>query len=304
MMDMTGRRMVLAVDAVPAVGAGHAMRVAALATAWRALGGDAVAIGRVELPFVLRHYQDLGIAVEPGADPASDLVVVDRYDSVERHSLAAVQFAKIKVLVDDLGGSVPVGYHVVWNPNPYASAALYPSFGGRVLAGTDVLALRNDLPRWRKRLDGDVVVTLGGGRPGQALKGAFALLTQLMPAERFAIAGDWAPPGTRLVPPDRLWAEAIDAKCLVTAAGSTIWEAAAVGVPMVVVAIAENQRLGYRWARDHGVPGADALSVEGDFLAHQLRALIPAAMIAPPLENGAGRVAEELGRLVMFPWSA
>lgn len=304
MMDMTGRRMVLAVDAVPAVGAGHAIRVAALATAWRALGGTAVAIGRVELPFVLRHYQDLGIAVEPSADPACDLLVVDRYDAVERDSLATVQFAKIKVLVDDLGGPVPGGYHVVWNPNPYASGALYPSFGGRVLAGTDVLALRDDLPRWRKRLDGNVVVTLGGGRPGQALIGAFALLTQLMPAERFAIAGDWAPPGTLEVPPDQLWATAIDAKCLVTAAGSTIWEAAAVGVPIVVIAIAENQRSVYRWARNHGVPGADGLSVQGDVLAHQLRALIPAAMIAPPLENGAGRVAEELARLVADPRAA
>ena len=85
---------------------------------------------------------------------------------------------------------------------------------------------------------------------------------------------------------------------MVTAAGATAWEGAMVGIPMVVVAIAENQRLNYRWARNCGLPGANALLVDAEFLAHQLRALIPAAMIAPPLTNGAGRVANELARLL------
>ena len=76
-------------------------------------------------------------------------------------------------------------------------------------------------------------------------------------------------------------------------------EAAAAGVPMVVVAIADNQRMGYRWARDSGVPGANAMVIDDECLAHQLRALIPAAMVAPMLENGAGRVAAELASLVL-----
>ena len=301
MMDMTGRRMVLAVDATGAVGAGHAMRVAALATGWRGLGGTAVAVGRIELPFVLHHYRSLGIPVEPRADPAGDVLVVDRYDPVERQAMAVGPFDGIKVLVDDLAESVPAGYDVVWNPNPYASAGFYPLFGGRVLAGRDVIALREDLPKWRKRLDGDVVVTLGGGRPGQSLISAFETLVELMPAERFAVIGDWAPSGARQVSPDRLWAEATEGKCLVTAAGGTTYEAAAVGVPMVVIAVAENQRLVYGWARQCGVPGANSLAVDGESLAQQLRALIPASMIAPPLQNGAGRVALELARLLTAP---
>lgn len=301
MTEVTGRRMVLAVDATAAVGAGHAMRVAALATGWRGFGGEVVAVGRIELPFVVRHYQDLGIPVEPRADPACDVLVVDRYGAADRQAMAAGRFALVKVLVDDVGESVPGGYDVIWNPNPYASAGLYPSFGGPVLCGPDFIALREDLPRWRKRLDGDVVVTLGGGRPGQSMIRAFEALVELMPAERFAVIGDWAPSGARQVSPDRLWAEATEGKCLVTAAGGTTYEAAAVGVPMVVIAVAENQRLVYGWARQCGVPGANSLAVDGESLAQQLRALIPAAMIAPPLQNGAGQVALELARLLTGP---
>ena len=299
MTDVTGRRMVLAVDATAAVGAGHAMRTAALAAGWRGLGGEVVAMGRIDLPFVARRYEDLGIPIDPCADPTCDVLVVDRYDPDAREAMAAGPFAPLKVLVDDLAEAVPAGFDVVWNPNPYASVELYSSFGGRILAGSQFVALRDDLPKWRKRLDGDVIVTLGGGRPRQTMINALALLFKLMPAERFAVTGDWAPPGARQVDPDHLWAEAIEAKCLVTAAGGTTWEAAAVGVPMVVVVVAENQRLVYRWARDCGVPGVNALGLDRDHLAHQLRALIPAAMIAPPLVNGAGRVARELARLLV-----
>ena len=298
MIDVAGRRMVLAVDATVAVGAGHAMRVLTLASAWRNLGGEAVAVGRIDLPFVARRYQDLGVTVQPGGDPTGDVLVVDRYDAVHRRTLGADNGSPFKVLVGDLPEAVPTGYDLVWNPNPYGSAALYPGFSGQVLAGAGFIAIREGLPKWQKRLDGDVIVTLGGGVPDQAMIRSFALLARLMPAERIAIAGHWAPPGCRAVSPDRLWAEAEAGKCLVTAAGGTAWEAAAVGIPMVVVAIADNQRLAFQWARSSGVPGADAQSVSGESLAHQLRALIPAAMIAPALANGAGRVAAELARLV------
>lgn len=298
MREMTGRRMVLAVDATVAVGAGHAMRVLTLAAAWRALGGDAVAVGRIDLPFVARRFQDLGVAVQPGTAPVGDVLVVDRYDAEHRRMLGAGNGSGLKVLVDDLADDVPAGYDLVWNPNPYASAAHYPGFGGRVLAGSAFVAIREGLPKWQKKLDGDVVVTLGGGVPDRAMIRSFGLLAELMPAERIAIAGHWAPAGCRAVSPDQLWVEAGAGKCLVTAAGGTAWEAAAVGVPIVVVAIADNQRLAFQWARASGVPGADAQSINSEGLAHQLRALIPAAMIAPALANGAGRVAAELARLV------
>ncbi len=298
MTDLRGRRMVLAVDATPRIGAGHAMRAATLAASWRALGGDVVAVGTVELPFVRRRYDDIGIRMVAQSDPLGEVLVVDRYDVADRTRLAGTAGA-VKVLVYDVFGVIPAGYDVVWNPNPYASAASYPTFGGVVLAGVEVAAIRDDLPPWRRELEGDVVVSLGGGRPTDSIVAAVALLLQLMPEERFAIAGDWAPSGARVIAPGRLWDEVAAGKCLVTAAGGTLLEGAAVAVPMVVVALADNQGLAYRWARNAGVPGANAMMIDGEFLAHQLRALIPAAMIAPPLVNGAGRVAEALAQLVL-----
>ena len=40
------------------------------------------------------------------------------------------------------------GFDVVWNPNAYGSAALYPRFAGRVLTGAGCVPLRAGLPTW------------------------------------------------------------------------------------------------------------------------------------------------------------
>ncbi len=299
MTDLSGRRMALAVDATPAVGAGHAMRVGTLAAAWLGLGGEVVAVGDVDLEFVRTRYAGLGIGLAPVGNPVCDVLVVDRYDVGQRSRMATSPGAVVRLLVDDLFAKVPAGYDAVWNPNPYASAESYPTFDGLVLGGATMVPIREDLPPWQQRLDGNVVVTFGGGRPSDVVIGAVGLLIQLMPRDRFAVAGDWAPAGCRRVEPEHLWREAAAAKCLVSAAGGTLWEAAATGIPMVAVAIVENQMHAYRWARNVGIPGANAMLIDGESLAHQLRALIPAAMIAPALTNGAGRVATELARLVL-----
>ena len=296
MTEATGLRMVLRADATSAIGAGHAMRLATLGAAWRAAGGEPVAIGEHSIPFVAAHYRDLDIKVASGEEPIGDIVVVDSYDPGIRFRHAQPAGPALRVLLDDTGGLVPPGFDVVWNPNPYGGAEHYPGFAGFVVSGPDHVAVRPDVPPWCRQND-EVVVSVGGGEPRSTVWDAFEGLLHLLPNEPVAMAGPVAPRGWRHIEPTRFWAEASRAKMLVTAAGGTLWEAAAAGIPVVVLQIADNQRFGYRWARDAGVPGINALLVDGDFMAHQLRALIGAARPLPRLTNGAGRVAAALARL-------
>lgn len=272
------------------------MRLATLGLAWREAGGDAVAIGEHEIPFVAAHYRDLGIEVASGTEAQGDVVVVDSYDPGIRFRHAQPAGPELRVLLDDVGGLVPPGFDVVWNPNPYGGAEHYPGFAGCVVSGPDHLAVRPDLPMW-SRQNNEVVVSVGGGEPQTTVWEAFEGLPLLLPNERMAMTGRVVPRGWRQIEPACFWAEASHAKMLVTAAGGTMWEAAAAGIPVVVLQIADNQRFGYRWARDAGVPGINALLVDGDFMAHQLRALIGAARPLPRLTNGAGRVAAVLAQL-------
>jgi spore coat polysaccharide biosynthesis predicted glycosyltransferase SpsG len=291
-----GLHLVLSADATRSSGAGHAMRLAVLGEAWARAGGTVSATGQIDLPFVAERYQRLGITLGPDRRP-TDLMVVDTYDSAARFRATQTGGIGTKVLVDDLGVDVPPAFDAVWNPNAYGNPAMYHQFAGAVLTGPDCLAVRDDLPRWHEG-GKEIVVSVGGGEPPPEVTNAFRQLAHLAPEHRFGMTGDWAPDGWRTIPRAELWTAAAGARHLITAAGTTVWEAAAVGVPVVLLMIAENQRLVYRWARDAGVPGLNATLIDAEFLAHQLRALIGVACALPPVANGAHRVVERLVQLV------
>jgi hypothetical protein len=290
-----GLRLVCRADATAAVGAGHAIRLATLGEAWAAAGGEVTFAGELALPFVRCRVERLGFRVESRAPAEADLLVVDSYDLAVRQPSPG---AAVNVLVDDLGGMVPAGFDAVWNPSAYPAGARYPEFAGPVITGPDSIAIRADLPTWHQNGQTEIVVTLGGGTPPEPIQEALARLSPSSGAESFGITGSWAPPGWRSIPPDELWCAAERARVLVTAAGTTVWEAATFGIPAVVLRTAENQRFVYRWAREAGVPGLDTRRAEPDTLARRLAATLPAARALPPLTNGAPRVAERLARLV------
>ncbi len=291
-------RLVLRADATPRVGAGHVMRLLTLAAAWRERGGEALVVGEVSLPFVAERLSGLGLSRQDPPCSGGAVIVTDSYDATVRYRCAEVDGYALRVLVDDVGGEVPPGYDVVWNPNPYGGRELYAGFSGGIVAGPDVVPIREGLPRWSPGATPETFVTLGGGVPPASIRESMEILAELTPDNRFAIVGDWAPRGWRTVPAAELWRQAMGATRLVTAAGTTVWEAAAVGVPVVLLQIADNQRLAYRWGRDAGVPGLNAGLIDAEFLAHQLRALLPAARPLPRIENGAASVAECLEHLL------
>jgi hypothetical protein len=289
-----GLQLVVRADATAGVGAGHVMRQAALAHAWRRAGGEARVVGEIALDFVRARLAELGIPVGGAEGLAGDILVVDSYDPAVRARAGSEGRAGIRVLVDDLGGAVPSGFDLVWHPAPNAGRELYPGFTGRFLGGAEFVPVRDDLASWRPDGGDLTAVSLGGGRPPGGMAGALRELSRLAPDRPFAITGDWAPRGWRRLPPPRLWAEAARAARLVTAAGTTAWEAAVVGVPVILLQLHHNQRRVYAWGRDAGVPGLSALLLDAELLGRQLAALLDWARPLPPLTAGAGRVAAAL----------
>lgn len=298
-MNLTDRLLVLRADASAAVGAGHVMRLAALAQAWRAAGGAVRIAGEITQPFVQARLDEIGVGrCAPDDIGHGDVLVVDTYDERTRVQLGMKGTRSLRVLVDDVGLLVPPGYNVVWNPNPYPSRHLYPHFAGAMLEGPLNVPLRTSLPRWIRSAGDETMVSLGGGAPNPTVLEALGVLSDLALGGHFATTLDPAPTGWRRVSAELFWTEAAVASRLVTAAGTTAWEAAAVGIPVVLVQTAPNQRLVYTWTRDLGVPGVNAALGDAEYLAHQIRALLPAARPMPRLTDGSARVVEQLGAML------
>jgi spore coat polysaccharide biosynthesis predicted glycosyltransferase SpsG len=296
--DGARRLLLLCADATPEIGAGHAMRLAALAEAWSALGlGTARLHGEVTIHFVRARLRALGVEMgaTPGEDTTGTIALVDSYDERRRAEAARMAEATVRVLVDDDGSAVPAGYHAVWNPNAHGSAALYQGFDGEVIAGEEAIPLRRDLPRWRGPHRRRVAVALGGGAVAPTLRAAMALLEPGVP---LAGPGDWVPPAWEHVDSIDPWRTIARSSVLITSAGTSLWEAAAVGIPVVVVRSAANQTDGFRWAVGHGVPGVDALE-PGDAraLAARIASALPHAARLPLIRGGADAVARRLHAL-------
>jgi hypothetical protein len=90
------------------------------------------------------------------------------------------------------------------------------------------------------------------------------------------------------------------ASALITAAGTSLWEAASARIPVVVLCTADNQVAVSDWARQAGVPVIDARQAAvAREVATGLCKALPFARPLPPIENGAPAVARRLLELAL-----
>lgn len=272
------------------------MRCLTLAESWLELGGRAQCWGNVDLGFVRRRAEAMRVPIVEERPNEASLLLVDVYDEAERISLARA-VAGSPVLVDDLGCAVPAGYRAVWNPNAYGRANLYPSFPGEVIGGIDAVPIRRGLPRWQG--NGPAAVSFGGSDLPSGLQGALSQLPVSLGVPQGWAVGSFVPPGWHRANEDDMWADLHRAAYLITAAGATVWEAAAVGIPVVVVILAENQALIGKWAMEMGVPVID-IRDRGDssYIVAQLATQVRAARALPSVQSGAEVVARRMLKLL------
>lgn len=286
-------QLIIRADATKRVGAGHVMRCATVADAWQQSSfGTATFVGQIDLPFALDRLRAAGIEVQETATwQADSVLVVDTYDQSERERLSRVP-ATIRVLVDDLGCAVPSGYSVVLNPNAYATADLYPSLNGYFIGGRNHVPIRS-LPKWSPDNTRAVAIGIGATFPAPILLEALVMLQRS--GTRFVASGDWVPADWERAEAGATWQTFSNCDRILSAAGTTLWEAAAVQIPTAVIQIADNQDLIAAWASEHGLPVVTAKDYStAAALASALASALEHATVPPFLANGAESIASAL----------
>jgi len=269
------------------------MRCATLIDEWiSASFGSATVVGAFEIPFVRKRLKATGAEIERVLPQAAGFVlIVDSYDPAIRAESLRTSGAALTVLVDDLGGVVE-GYDVVWNPNAYRSENLYPAFKGRIIS--ERVPIRSGLPAWRGG-SSRVGVSIGGGDPAPWLVEGLGHWAKMLPKPPLAPKARWIPEGWDQASPDDPWQAFADCDVLVTAAGSTIWEAACVGIPVCALQTMPNQALIARWLRSNDARVMEAVSpIEPEAFSGSLMNGVKAASRLPKVKNGAREAAGTL----------
>ncbi len=275
-----GERLLIRADASTKLGAGHAMRSFALAKAWQRTGGSVTFAMAESLPEMAQRFRNEGMEVhrlasEPGgkgdlketASLACRLeahwAVIDGYhfrpEYVRELHRSGVQVCAF----DDDGRFAEYCADLVLNQNLGASGDLYPrrQLYTNLLLGTKYALLRpeflqtersREIPVLARRL----LVSMGGADADNVTKLVMHALGELdCEMETTIVVGSGNQhyeqllriaerlPRVRLLrnPPD-MAAFMRQSDLALSAAGSTCWELAYLGVPMVLIALANNQR--------------------------------------------------------------
>lgn len=280
------------VDAGPGVGGGHVMRSLTLARALQALGARCAFLASPALPEVLAVF---GPDIEQRTEPGDfDGLVFDHY-GLSRDDHEAFARGRPVLVIDDLADR-PLAADIVVDSGPTRTADDYRNLlpsGAQMLLGPAYAPVRREFAAMRAealaRRAGPlrrVLISMGltdeGGmtlRVIEALapyRGEFAIDivvgggAESLPALRRLAAGD---PSLALHVDTRAMAELMArADAGVGAAGSTTWERCTLGLPSILVMVADNQRPAAGAMAERGaalvVDAADA-----DFVAALDRAL-------------------------------
>lgn len=288
-------KLVIRTEASTTIGLGHFMRCFALAEAAREQGMAVTFVVNADAP-VTERAQVIGARVvtapSPGNDradmeaeiAADDWVVVDTYAADAGYLTHLATRAKLAV-IDDLDVLDRFDCRVLINPTPAAPRTSYVAKStASLLLGPDYALVRGEFRH--PVVTGDAVTLTFGGSDPTGLTGSVAeRLHAALPGVRIrAIAG----PANRHVPElqalarrlERMellvgppsMAEALSGSALiVTAAGGSVNELAALGVPALAMVVYDNQAT---WLDACPFPAIDARAGIPEGFAAEVAALM------------------------------
>lgn len=279
-MPTEERTLAIRADADPRMGTGHVMRCLALAQAWQEAGGRVILISAAITPALERRVHGEGIQtmrldVQPGSlddavaaaasahDAHSRWMVVDGYQFGADYQ-QAIKTAGLKLLfIDDYGHAGQYAADLVLNQNLHAEESLYRRREPytRLLLGPQYAMLRKDFLRWLEwrrqipEIGHRLLVAMGGSDPDNVTLSVIEALAELDLAglEITAIVGGSNPHQSEIADAAirtrvQLQVDVADmarwmawADLAITAAGSTVWELAFLGLPSLTVILADNQ---------------------------------------------------------------
>jgi UDP-2,4-diacetamido-2,4,6-trideoxy-beta-L-altropyranose hydrolase len=257
------------------------MRCLALAQAWKDSGGGVVFITACESDGLLQRLSDEGFQIVSLEQSYPDLadwettsqvliehpdawVVLDGYDFDESYQQRVKEAGHRLLVIDDMAHLEHYYADIVLNQNLHAEQLHYCCKPyTQLLLGTEYVLLRREFLKWKdwKReipeIGRKVLVTLGGGDPDNVTLKVIRAMNklELEDLEVRVVIGPSNPhmaslkeavhhspftihlsPSVRNMSELMAWADVA-----VSAAGSTCWELAFMGLPSVVLVLAENQ---------------------------------------------------------------
>ena len=262
-----GAVLLVRADANSKLGAGHVMRCLAIAEMWAELGGEVV-LASVELPAALAdRYVRAGArvvnvsstqqAAQLGRDAGARHAVLDGYHLGETDQRALATAGMRLLVIDDRGETATGAADLILNQNATARPDFYAQLPAKQLLGLPYVLIRREfrvIGSHKNREDVlRVLVSFGGADPANLTPLAIEALAPL-DLHAVVIAGPANPRADELKAPANARARieivpSVDdmgermkwADLAIVAAGSTCWELAACGVPMVAIPVADNQ---------------------------------------------------------------
>jgi UDP-2,4-diacetamido-2,4,6-trideoxy-beta-L-altropyranose hydrolase len=285
--------LVIRADASAEIGSGHVMRCLALAEAWQDCGGSAIFVLSISSPplearvrrerFEITHITsevgslgDADTTVQIAQMNKAEWVVVDGYNFSAEYQKRIKECGLSLLCIDDFGQAARYYADIVLNQNIYADMFFYKNHepSTRFLLGTKYALLRKEFFLWNgykrviPRTAKKILVTLGGSDP-ENITGIVieALKTiNLEGLEVLIVAGGLNPNYSKIqnmvknlpnfslkrnvgnMPNLMAWAD-----LAISAGGSTSWELAFMGVPSILLPIAENQQRTVNYFQTHEI---------------------------------------------------
>ncbi len=279
---MKGKRLVLRADASAQIGTGHVMRCTALAHSWKERGGDVTFVTTCRNECLLRRLHDAADDVVPVAQPYPDsgdqeailrvleshpkaYVVLDGYHFDPGYQDRVRQTGHRLLVIDDVAHLERYNADFLLNQNIHAERLSYHcNSDAELLLGTRYALVRPEFLVWRDWRRGTVevarrvLVTLGGSDPNNVTLKVVRALKQLDVRDIEV---------KTLVGPANLHLDSLSqaiktsartfqlltyvnnmpelmarADLAVSAGGSTCWELAFMGLPNIILVLADNQR--------------------------------------------------------------
>ena len=277
-----GANILIRADASAEIGTGHLMRCLALAQGWKARGGQVTFITACESSGLLDRLSHEGFETirldSPYPKPAdweatsqvlaahpNAWVVLDGYHFDPNYQQQVKEVGYRLMVIDDMAHLEHYYADIVVNQNLHAEQLDYSSEPyTRLLLGTRYALLRREFWPWRgwqweiPEVARKVLVTLGGGDPNNVTLKVIRALgrVDVDGLEAAVVVGASNPHFRELesairnlqftirliqnvtnMPELMAWADVA-----VSAGGSTCWEMAFMGLPNVILVLAENQR--------------------------------------------------------------
>jgi len=277
-----GRHLIIRADANTRIGTGHLMRCLALAQAWKNSGGEVAFITACESAGLLQRLSDEGFEAiqldSPYPDPAdwevtsqvlathpNAWMVLDGYHFDSICQIRIKEAGHPLLVIDDMAHLEHYYANIVLNQNSHAEQLNYSCEPHtELLLGAQYVLLRREFLQWQDwkreipKVARKVMVTLGGSDTNNVTLKVIQALQQVdvEGLEAVVVVGSsnshfeelqtavsdlkspiWLERNVTNMPKLMAWADVA-----ISAGGSTCWEMAFMGLPTVLLVLADNQR--------------------------------------------------------------